>query len=157
MVELFYGRFLAVGVLEGTLTHAYCSVQLKRYYLLAAFASIVTTCWMVNNFASTCSVSSSCFIAAANHLYRKCRIQWMKTKVECIHFHMLADVWLLWSIVLSLEKLLRSWELLGQRLRGQLVDLLKIGLELNTGLVWWSLFVRVSSLSVLRAALSNSA
>ena len=36
MVELFYGRFLAVGVLEGmVIIHVYSLLHLKSYYLLA--------------------------------------------------------------------------------------------------------------------------
>lgn len=41
MVELFYGRFLAVGVLEGMVTHVYSLLHLKGYYVLT-FVLIVT-------------------------------------------------------------------------------------------------------------------
>lgn len=42
MVELFYGRFLAVGVLEGIVTHLLFITSEERLLFIRSFVSIVT-------------------------------------------------------------------------------------------------------------------
>ena len=42
MVELFYGRFLAVGVLEGIVTHVYFFITIEVLLAFSSFVMIVT-------------------------------------------------------------------------------------------------------------------